>query len=256
VYNQELTTLSDEDEVISIFEPWLILPSYLGITKSKHYSAGLDIKLFNFWNVKTEGYYKRTENLPILNKQKIFPSDPDFLSGESEAYGWEFLNRIGSADISFTSTYALAWIFNQVGDIKYNPNYDIRHAVTLILETNIGKGWSFSSVWNYKSGFPFTKLSGFYDKYYFNNDPGDFSAFNFFSRFSLLDSKNNGRTPDYHKLDISLTKRIELPYLILDIGASILNVYDRANLFYFEKETGDRINMLPFLPSFTIKAEI
>ena len=119
----------------------------------------------------------------------------------------------------------------------------------------MGNGWSFSSSWSYRSNTPFKKLTGYYDKFYFNDNPGELSLLNMYSKFMLLDNNYTGRTPDYHRLDISFVKKFEFPFMKLYLGGSILNVYDRENLFYFDISTGERVNMLPFLPSLTIKAE-
>jgi hypothetical protein len=40
------------------------------------------------------------------------------------------------------------------------------------------------------------------------------------------------------------------------VSNNIMNVYDRKNFFYFDQKTGQRVNMLPFLPTIDIKAEI
>lgn len=255
IFLQQLTTLSDEDEVISIFEPWIILPDYIGTTKSIHYTAGIDLNLNGNWSFGAEGYYKKTSKLPLLNKDKIFPSDPDLVSGRSEAYGTELTNRLFTRDINFVTSYSLAWVINEVGGIRYKPRYDIRNSLNLSLELNLGSGWSVSSLWTYKSGIPFTRLIGYYDKFYFQDNPNEYSILDMYSRFTLLDEKNTGRAPTYHRLDINVSKRFEFTFMKLFTGLSILNVYDRKNLFYFDLETGEQVNMLPFLPSVFIKAE-
>jgi hypothetical protein len=37
---------------------------------------------------------------------------------------------------------------------------------------------------------------------------------------------------------------------------SVINVYDRANIFYFDRDTGEIVNMLPFLVTGTLKVEL
>ena len=255
VFLQEITTLSDEDEVISLFDPWIIMPGYISATRSVHYNAGLIFSPTQQWEASIEGYYKKTTNVPFLNREKIFPSEPDLIVGENEAYGVEFINNLIIKNISLTGSYALAWTYNVVGNIRYRPRYDIRHSLNLLLHISLGAGWSFSSSWAYKSNTPFKKLIGYYDKFYFNDNPGELSLLNMYTTFMLLDKDYTGRTPDYHRLDLSLVKKFELPFMKLDIGVSVLNVYDRKNLFYFNIKTGERVNMLPFLPSLTLKAE-
>jgi len=255
IFMQELTTLSDEDEVISIFEPWIIQPGNIGATKSIHYTTGFDINIAENWKFGSEGYYKKTRNLPLLNKKKIFPSDPDLILAESEAYGVELQNRMFTRDINFQTSYSLAWVYNQVNGIRYKPKYDIRHSLNVSIEVDIGKGWTISSQWAYKSGIPFTKLIGYYDKFNFSDNPNSFSILDMYTRFTLLDERNMGRAPTYHRLDFNLSKRFEFSFMKLFTGLSILNIYDRENLFYFDLESGERVNMLPFLPSIFIRAE-
>lgn len=256
IFLQELTTLSDEDEVISIFEPWVILPDYIGSTKSTHYVAGLKLLLSQNWELRSEAYYKTTTHLPLLNKQKIFPTDPDLIDAVNQSYGMEFTNKLSYEDISFTSSYSLAWVYIETSNIRYRPKYDIRHSLNLLLQISLGKGWFFNSAWNYKSGIPFTKLIAFYNKFYFDDSPNEYSLLSMYSAFSVLDEKNTGQTPDYHRLDLNLFKRFEFATIKLFVGLSILNLYNRENLFYFNFETGERVNMLPLLPSLTIKGEI
>jgi len=42
----------------------------------------------------------------------------------------------------------------------------------------------------------------------------------------------------------------------MELGVSVINAYDRANIFYFDRNTGEVVNMLPLLISGTIKIEI
>ncbi|MGE5806230.1 MAG: TonB-dependent receptor [Ignavibacteria bacterium] len=256
IYNQSLTTLSDEDEIISVFEPWLIVPAYIGTTKSFHYAAGFDMIASDFFDIKIEGYYKKTVNIPLVNKNKIFPTDPDLVSAFSRAYGSELYSRITFGGISFISTYSLAWVKYTSLNVTYSPRFDIRHSLNLLLQVDAGAGLSFSVMWNYKSGFPFTKLLGYYPKFQFDDAPDYYSVLDNYYRFTLLDKRNTGQTPSYHRLDLSITKRITWQYFNITIDISVLNLYNRENLFYFDRETGERVNMLPFLPSITIKAEI
>ncbi len=66
IFQQELTTLSDENEVISIFEPWIIIPEYLSPSSAIHYGVGADIQILHNLNLLVEGYYKILHHLPII----------------------------------------------------------------------------------------------------------------------------------------------------------------------------------------------
>jgi hypothetical protein len=256
IYLQELLTVSDEDEIISIFEPWIITPDYLNAAKSIQYIAGLDIDITNQTIFSVEGYYKILQNIPIVNDQKFAKSDPDLISGSGESYGWEFLLDYSVEPFNVTTSYTLSWAYRQREDWVYYPKYDTRHSVNLILEINIGSGWTASGAWNYSSGYPFTQMIGFYDKFFYNfGNPGEIGGSEF-QQYTYLDDKNLGRLPSYHRMDLSILKRIELSIMNMELGVSVINLYDRQNIFYFNRDTGETVNMLPFLITGTLMIEI
>lgn len=256
IYQQELTTLSNESEVVSLFEPWIIIPSYLDPSRATHYIAGIEISPFDNVSLDIEGYYKKMRNIPSLNLNKQVNTDPDLLSGSGESYGLEFLLKINPYPFSFTGSYSLAWAFLEVDDWLYYPKYDARHTVNLIFNVDLGKGWRTGATWIFSSGLPFTPFVGYYDRLIFDDFHSGRFIFDSYSPYSILGDRNINRLPTYHRLDFSLSKKIELDLFNLYIDFYIINVYDRKNLFYFELDTGERVNMLPFLPTVTIKAEI
>ena len=66
----------------------------------------------------------------------------------------------------FTTGYSLSWSYKEVEGWTYYPKYDSRHNLNVSLEYNIGLGFTASAIWNYRTGLPFTELTGFYDKYF------------------------------------------------------------------------------------------
>jgi hypothetical protein len=124
------------------------------------------------------------------------------------------------------------------------------------LEYNIGYGFSASAVWTYSSGLPFTQIAGYYDKLNVDDLTGREFLLENYNPFIILGEKNLGRLPDYHRLDLSLTKKLNIGKLKVTADLSAINVYNRKNLFYFRRDTGERVDMLPFLPSASIKVEL
>jgi len=253
MFQQELTTLSDENEIISVFEPWIITPSYLDPATAFHYIGGIKINPLNNFSVDVEVYYKFIKNLPALNEEKYFPEDRDLVSGNGESYGLEALAKYAAGRINLSAGYSLSWAFKEINGYKYHPRYDSRHSVNLSLAINIGSGWEASALWHYNSGLPFTQIIGYINKLYFE----DLGSRSFYLQpYTLLASKNLARMPDYHRLDIGISKRFTFYDIKFFLDVSVLNVYNRNNLFYFDRNTGDRVNMLPLLPTATIKIEI
>ena len=256
LYQQELTTVSDENEVINIFEPWIISPSYLIPATATHYILGLETEPFSNFTFNVEGYYKLVKNLPLLNQEKILPADPDFVAGQGESYGMEVYTKINPHPINFNASYTLAYAYKTLNGLRYYPRYDIRHTVNLALEVDLGADWSTSAVWSYNSGLPFTQILGYYDKYYFQNIFAPWDQLDPRMPYTILGIQNLGRLPDYHRLDLTLSKIIRVEPLTFYLDFSIINVYNRKNIFYFKRDTGERVNMLPFMPTATLKVEI
>ncbi len=256
LYQQEVATISDENEVISLFEPWTILPDYLEPSRALHLTFGTDWYLAENFLIKYEGYYKKIKNLAAVNEDKIYDFEQDLINGDGEAYGSEFTVNYSIGNLKLNSTYSLSWAYKEVDGWLYYPKYDSRHSVNIGLEYNFGSGWSANTVWSYSSGLPFTPLAGYYDKYYtgnfFDPDPGNYR----FNPYTILGDRNIGRLPEYHRLDFTLSKKIDLDFLKAELDVSIINVYDRENIFYFKRDTGEKVNMLPFLPTATLKVQI
>jgi hypothetical protein len=256
IYLQEVSTVSDEDEVISFFEPWIIIPGYLDPSKGTQYSAGFDIDITQSINFSVEGYYKLTKNLPIINTKKYYDFENDLVSGTGESYGWEFLLKYADYPFAFTGSYALSWAYKEVDDYLYYPKYDSRNALNLSVEYSLGGGWITSAVWAYSSGLPYTQLMGYYDKIYLSNLFDPWYQSGNINPYLILGDQNLGRLPSYHRLDFSISKLTEIYGLKTEIDFSIINVYDRQNIFYFDRDTGEQVNMLLRLFTATIKVEI
>ncbi len=256
IYRQEMTTLSDENEVISLFEPWIISPSYLPVTSAIHYTIGMKANFTDHFTADIQGYYKVLHNIPTVNDNKIDDSDPDLLPASGQSYGWEFLLNYNKEPISLTASYSLGWAYKHLNGWTYYPRYDTRNMVNLTGVVNLGSGWQFSAMWVYNTGRPFTQSWGYYDKFYYGDLNNSGSLLENYRPYSILADKNLARLPEYHRLDISLTKTFVLSWIKFDLDASIINVYNRKNIFYFDRHTGKRINMLPFLPTATLKVEL
>ena len=57
-----------------------------------------------------------------------------------------------------------------------------------------------------------------------------------------------GRLPSYHRMDISGKRKFSIgKRSILEVNVSITNVYNRNNIFYFDRLTFDRVDQLPIM---------
>ncbi|NOX19197.1 MAG: hypothetical protein GXO87_13060, partial [Chlorobi bacterium] len=131
-----------------------------------------------------------------------------------------------------------------------------RHSIKISADYRFGSGWSVSALWIYGSGLPFTPSNGYYNKYFFNDLFSYDSQYSGYSRYLLLGDINTKRLPDYHRLDLAVNKSFKLSGVKFQASLNAVNIYDRKNIFYFERETGERVNMMPFILSVTLRAEI
>jgi hypothetical protein len=247
---------SDDNNVVSVFEPYLIIPDYLSPSKAIHYMMGFDLNPSPFISMQVEAYYKTLLHLVDINQNKVFATDPDLISTNGESYGLEYSAKYSKDRLFASAGYTLAWVYEGTDAVRYFPKYDSQHQVDLQFGWDFGSGWKASTVWTLNTGRPYTQSSGFYDKTYIVNYWDQFLTFEPAKAYALLDGKNAARLPVYHRLDISLSKVFTLLFMRLTCEANIINVYNRKNIFYFDRSTGERINMLPFLPSLSLRMDI
>jgi hypothetical protein len=110
--------------------------------------------------------------------------------------------------------------------------------------------------WTYKSGLPYTPIIGYYDKLFFNSSEINTNISNNYLPYSVLGDRNSIRLPAYHRMDVGISRIFDFNLTRVSVDASITNVYNRENLFYYDRSTGERIYMLPFFVSVNVKVEI
>ena len=194
-------------------------------------------------------------NLVFKNYSKIYSTDPDFLNGNGESYGGEYTLKYNQDAVNISLSYTNGYAYKIVDGKRYYPRYDSRHNVNFAFDINLGSGWQFGATWVYSSGLPFTQVLGYYDRMYLNDLYAPWYI-DQRSPYTMLGTQNLGRLPDYHRLDMSLSKKFDLGFMRLGFDLNVINVYNRKNIFYFKRETGERVNMLPFLPTATVKVEL
>jgi hypothetical protein len=145
------------------------------------------------------------------------------------------------------------------GVMEYAPHFDRRHNVNLVASYKFGRNnsWKTDVRWNLGSGFPFTQTQGFYESLNFQDGINtDYTSVNTplpedgGEPGIIYAELNKGRLPYYHRLDFSISKTIKVAKKSeLDVSASITNVYNRENIFYFNRIKYERVNQLPIMPS-------
>ncbi len=270
LYSQNLLAASNEKDVVNLFTGFLSGPEErifeLGtseiaaknIQTAKHLILGVEFELDEHFSFNVETYYKDFNQLIIVNRNKLLPSDPNFSTEIGEAYGFDISSNYKLHAFSLKVNYALGYVFRYDGRQTYPPVFDRRHNINILSNYEFGnsKNWSVGLRWNMGSGFPFTRTQGFYNFNPFQDGLGTNYVQDNPEVIGIIyeEARNAGRLPYYHRMDMNLTKTIEITKnqnLVID--GSITNIYNRQNIFYFNRLTYDRVNQLPLLASIGIK---
>ncbi len=218
--------------------------------RSFHAIAGLEWPLPG-GNLRIEGYWKSFRDIPVVDRWPIIRS------ARGRAYGIEiYLQRKHLRLI-----YAWSHVQRLLPDEMYDTPWDIRHRVQIIDQWHLGKGWELSWRWDFHTGQPYSPFMVTMDvpTYHFDRNgnlvPGAPQS------KRVLYPQGSIRYPVYHRLDITLQKRLKLRGRSFAPYFQILNVYNRHNPLYYETShvpTDDSFTTfalqfkpvsVPFLPS-------
>ena len=263
LYSQNIiSTVSDRD-VVNLFYGFISSPENLPtdedgneyknqIQKAKHIILGAEFDINLKMDFQIEGYIKDFNQITNINRSMTSNYDNEFIVERGLARGLDFLLKYKTKRLYLWSVYSLGFIKRYEGENEYFPHFDRRHNINLVSSFNFGKkdSWKADARWNLGSGFPFTQTQGFYENIPFS---GGINT-NYTSQNGELEivyaELNKGRLSYYHRLDLSLSKTIEISKnTILEITASVTNAYNRNNIFYINRITDERIYQLPLLPS-------
>lgn len=254
-FSQSVITVNNEDDIISIFDAWIQVPQELKSEQADHYVVGLEGNVLPSLSTNFQSYYKSYGRLVTYNREKVDALDPDYVGGTGKAYGLESLIRFSSKLVDVYVAYTLGWTSITASGFTYYPRYDRRHTLNLLTVFHPAEGFDVTLRWEVGSGFPFTQTVGYYDRLSFLDLFRVILIGETGKPYAVLGDKNAARLPTYHRLDASATYQFTLRPIRGTAGVHVVNVYDRRNVFYFDRKTGQQINMLPFFPTATLSIE-
>lgn len=263
IYSQNiLSTVSDRD-VVNLFYGFISGPDNIPtkangedyphkLQKATHFIVGIEYDLGTNLDFSIEGYRKNFTQQTNINRNKISNSDNDFIIETGYAQGVDVLIKYSNKQLYLWGVYSLGFVRRDDGVMEYAPHFDRRHNVNLVASYSFGRNnsWKTDVRWNLGSGFPFTQTQGFYENLNFQDGINtDYTTTNGDLGIQYAEL-NKGRLPYYHRLDLSISKTIKVAKKSdLDISASLTNVYNRENIFYFNRIKYERVNQLPIMPS-------
>lgn len=279
IYSQNLISANSDRDVVNLFYGFLTGPDNLQneftdqngntrqldhkLQKANHYILGAEYDVTRNISVNVEGYLKDFTQLTNLNRNKIFPDNEDyankpdiqkkdFIVETGQASGLDFTFKYDYKRAYFWAVYSLTYISRWDGVQEYRPIFDRRHNVNLVGSYTFGEdlNWEVNARWNLGSGFPFTQTQGFYEQFDFADGIGtDYVTGNGDLGIQYADL-NEGRLPYYHRLDVNLKHtRYVGDNGEIEFNLGVTNMYNRDNIFYFDRISYERINQLPIMPS-------
>lgn len=272
-YSQNLLSAISDRDVVNLFYGFLSGPDNLPaqfdgkpvthrLQKAQHLTAGYDLTIKkHYFNI--EGFYKLFNQITNINRDKLFNDDPqnqdkperlrqDFIIERGDAYGGDFSYKYDFKPWYLWAVYSLTYVNRFDGITTYQPIFDRRHNANILISYSFDTAHptEISLRWNLGSGFPFTQTQGFYEKHDFQNGISTNYTGGNGSLGILYGPINGGRLPYYHRLDFSIRRTWKLEnFKEMSLTFSVTNVYNRDNIFYFDRVRLTRVNQLPFLPA-------
>lgn len=280
LYSQIFLDARSDNDIVNLFNgfltgsPALNAPStFRGKTMtncvqySQHLIFGAEYDFSDHLTGNAEIYFKHFSHLLNSNRNKMFDDNDrayrpggvyekptymltDFIIENGSAYGFDVSMSYDIDWLYLWATYSLGWVHRSDELLTYFPHYDRRHTINLLATARLGETheWEISGRWSFGSGFPFTQTQGMYENITFNDGiPTDYTLEN--GEFGVaLGDLYAGRLPNYHRFDISAKRRFSIgKRSVLDVNFSVTNVYNRNNIFYFDRLTFTRVDQLPII---------
>ena len=282
MYSQNLMAAVSDRDVVNLFQGFLSAPEALSgkvknttLQTAWHGLGGVEFELFPNLSTTVEGWYKNFTQLTNVNRDKVFPTDPNFITETGLAYGYDLVLKYQTPKIYLYSTYGWAKVrrtdrLQSAEPRVYPPVFDRRYTINFLGAYKTGRyqymdksgqlmrpkfsesKWEFSFRWTLGSGFPFTQTQGYFEKLDFlqNGVQTPIATQNGNLGLILADELNGGRLPYYHRLDLSAKRRwLIRNQFLLELNGSVINTYNRNNIFYFDRVQFEPVYQLPVLPS-------
>lgn len=222
---------------------WVPATSNIKPMESHQYALSAFYTLKDIANFSVEGYYKTMDNLIEYKDGASFMGastnwEDKVSLGRGVAYGVELL-----AQRSFGKTtgwVGYTWsksdrIFDQPGNVInkgewFPAKYDRRHDFNITATHKFSEKIDFSASWIFSSGNAATLA---FHEYVAADSPTYNHKYYYPGKYSYVESRNNFRYNNYHRLDLGVnfhktTKRGNLRTW----NVSIYNAYSRPNPFY------------------------
>jgi hypothetical protein len=264
-YTQYLVGMRDTRDASSVFTAWVAEPSSGVRTESLHGLLGWRQAIGSGFFVSAEGYYKRHRNVPVTVWSMLAEFTTDLALADGQTYGSDFRLEYNRHPFYSFVGYGYSWTeYESAQDHfgiwfgepvqRYHPPHDRRHQVNGLFSLTLG-AYNVALRWELGTGMPYTRPMGFDEIFFYNERLPDLKR-DYGTTRVLLEKPYQDRTPVYHRLDLSMERTFTFNRARFVLQAGAINLYDRANLFYYDAYTHRRVDQLPFVPYISLKMEL
>ena len=263
-FHQEIVGLTDRRDAAGVFTAWTTSRVNQGVPEAVHAIAGYRRAITDRFEVSLEAYAKKLNNLFIPEwtayprfTTRIQPAEGRVFGGdfrvEYRRFPFSGFVTYGLSNVRYTAQQESLELWYGSKELDFRPAHDRRHQVNVVASLDL-RPFDLDVRWQFGSGLPYSQALGFDGFMIVDGDLDVFKEEG--SRRVIYDEPYNGILPTYHRLDVTMAREIELPgNSVLTVQGGVINVYDRANLFYLDVFTLRRVNQLPFIPSFGLKLD-
>ena len=210
---------------------WLLADDDLvNVSQADHYVVGASYQYKGFV-FDVEAYHKNYYNLAEFSlrfQRQDTEIEELFFNGDGYSRGTEFLIQKAQGQYTAWASYTLAEVvhtFPSLNDGNPFPAlHDTRHEFKMV-HSYEAKDWVLALTFVYASGKPYTEPDGQYTVTLLDGSQNTYIS---------VGRKNGVRLPAYHRLDFSVTRKIEFGRFKGNVSGSVFNFYDRKNIWYRE----------------------
>ena len=237
---QYLNLLSNSVSPFTTLDVWMPAGPNIKPQKSNQFIVGFHKKNTEFI-FTTEAFYKKMYNqIDYANHANMLLNpliEGELRIGNAFSYGIELFLKKQTRNLTGWLGYSYIRTFRNIKDVNNNKvypvAYDKPHYITLNLSYKWRKRWNLNLNWVYSSGIRFSSPTGFYNVQNHN--------------IPIYSEKNNSKLPDYHRMDASISFRLnknERSKYKHHLSFAIYNLYAKenpisVNFSKIETEQGD-----------------
>jgi hypothetical protein len=284
LFHQELVGLSDRRDAASVFTAWTAVLSsgqvpslspleeqrlddvlFERLGRALHAASTYRIQPSPHLEIALSGYARRYSNLFVQRWTSLAQFSTKLEPARGRSYGgsvrveaqkgpfYGFVNY-GYSNTRYTAEDARFRLWYGNENLSFRPPHDQRHRVNALGEVSRW-GFTLGTRWSFATGRPFSRPIGFDGFVFMDGIQNQFTTDG--EARVIYEEPYNALLPAYHRLDVSLERTFELGTRgELTAKASVINAYNRANIFYINVFTARRQDQLPIVPTLGVRLAI